>query len=607
MIFKLDLQAVKPVPAWFTATQALALALLLALAFALAGCSDGEALLSPTERARSALAIGDAVQAEVILRDQLATGVSKNELAALLGEAELQQGQIAEARTWLGNGEFSDDTRAHGFHMLGRLEMEEGNLPAAGAAFDKALAENRKNAGLWVDIARLRYRGGEQIMAVDASIHAVGLDPNNPRALQFRAQLVRDSEGMAAALPWFERALEKNPDNTDLLYDYAATLGELGRVRDMLVVIRRIAEINPAERRIYFLQSVIAARAEKFALARSLLLRSDKAAQALPAAMLLSGIIDMENRNYASAAQTLERLAATQPDNRRIRQMLARALSLSGSDKELVYRFAEIAARPEASPYLITLVGRSYEALDEREKAAHYLDLAAKPRSARLVAIHTNRQMGNGAVDIAPSGRDALDMVRAGISSQNTDLPLRFAERFLERFPGSADALSLAGDAALAAGQNRTAINRYKAASTIRQPWAITKKLYAALIASDRESSALAVLARYFIGDPGNIEAAGMLARIAIGNEDWQGAAVFLDHAIRNGGYRDPILLSLSAEVALQRGDIELALHDAEGAYTIQPLSREATRALAMAYRATGENEGWALELEEKLKQMPQG
>ncbi len=574
-------------------------------ALGLAGCGSSDPDLGPIDRAREALSVGDAVQAEVILRNEIAAGTDQSEVAALLGEAELQQGQLAEARQWLKDGLFSPETKAHGFHMLGRLEMEAGNLPAAGRAFDRALAADDKRAGLWVDIARLRYRGGEQTMAVEASIHAVELDPGNPRALQLRAQLIRESQGMAAALPWFERALEHNPKNTDLLYDYAATLGELGRAHDMLAVIRKIAENDPAERRIYYLQAVLAARAGKFELARSLLLRANKATQDMPAGKLLSGIIDMENGNYASAAQALEQLAAKQPDNRRVRDMLARALSLSGSDKELVYRFGEAAMLADASPYLKTLVGRSYEAMDEREKAAVFLDLAARPRPGRLVAMQARASVDAAELRGSASGRDALELARARIAAGQADAAMQAVKPYLENFPGSADALALAGDTALAAGRYRRAIERYEAASKIRSPWTTKRKLFAALERAGRERDALILLARHFVGDPGNVEAAGLLARVAIENDDWNAAAIFLDHAIENGGHGDPILLSLRAEVALKQGDIRLAIADAESAYAIQPLSRESTRILAMAYRASGDHETWAIELEDKLARMP--
>ncbi len=59
--------------------------------------------------------------------------------------------------------------RQHGFHMLARLEMADGNLPAAGDAFDRALEGNGGTAEIWVDIGRMRYRGGEHHQALEAA------------------------------------------------------------------------------------------------------------------------------------------------------------------------------------------------------------------------------------------------------------------------------------------------------------------------------------------------------------------------------------------------------------------------------------------------------
>ena len=81
--------------------------------------------------------------------------------------------------------------------------------------------------------------------------------------------------GAAAGLPWFERALATAPHHADLLYDYAATLGEVGRARDMLAILRRLHDAAPGDRRIYFLKAVLAARAGKIDLAGTLLQRTD--------------------------------------------------------------------------------------------------------------------------------------------------------------------------------------------------------------------------------------------------------------------------------------------------------------------------------------------
>lgn len=567
-------------------------------------CDDDGRDVAPIDRARGALANGDGVQAEVILLDMLSTGASKADLAAYLGEAELQQGQTAEARKWLASGEFSKETASHGFHMLARLEIAEGNLPAAGAAFDKALAEERKNPELWVDIARMRYRGGEQRQAVEASNYAVEIDPENPDALKLRGELVRDSEGLVAALPWFEEALEVHPDNVDLLYDYAATLGEIGEAKEMLRVVRRIAELAPDNKRIFYLQAVLAARAEQWELARSLLLRTSQDMQDTPAGMLLSGVIDIENGNYASAAQTLGVLATSQPDNLRVQNLFARALALGGNQKEIIYHFENFARSPSASPYLLTLVGRAFEVLDERDKAAYFLDRAATPRSGNLIAMPAVTDPENLVARGTGIGPDALQSARARIAAGNPAVAGDAVFPFLEKFPGSSDALSLAGDAALADRQFKTALERYQAATSVKRPWVTTRKMIKAYQGAGMNNEALELLQSYFEGDPGNVEAAGMMGVFAIDRKDWALAQAYLDHALDNGGYRDTLLLSLRARVALELNDPQGAVDAAEAAYAIQPLNPMATEALMLSYQALGQHQAHVEVLSRKLQRL---
>src|SRR3546814_8948556 len=61
----------------------------------------------------------------------------------------------------------------------------------------------------------------------------------------------------------YDRALAADPGNTGALIDQAATLGDLGRYRDMLVALRKAAAIVPGDPRLYYLQAVLAARSEE--------------------------------------------------------------------------------------------------------------------------------------------------------------------------------------------------------------------------------------------------------------------------------------------------------------------------------------------------------
>lgn len=556
---------------------------------ALVACGPAERDLAPLESARAALARGDGLGAEIVLREMLENGTPRRELAAYFGQAELAQGKPLEARDWLGEGEFSPDTRARGFHMLGRVEMRAGNLPAAGAAFDRALAIEPEDAELWVDIGRLRYLGGEHMQAIEAAEHAVALGPRNPEALRFRGQLVRDAYGMPAALLWFETALEAVPDDVDLLADYAATLGESGRADDMLAAVRRMANASPGDPRVYFLQAALAARAGDFDLARRLLSRPGDRDGMNQAAALLSGVVDLQSGNHASAVQTFDRLLRSQPDNRRVRQLLARALHLSGNDRELIYRFGEVAMRRDAGPYLAETVGRAYEALGQRDKAAPLLEKAARAGKPGLTAIAASIPVEIAQARGSAGGADTVALVRGLIASDRPPAAVQAAEAFLGKFPGSADALGLSGDAFLAAGQPDKALERYRAAAAIRRPWPLTRRMIAAHAARNNGQAEYALLADHLRGEPANREAAAMLARLACDGDRWKQCAALVDHALASGGTRDPQLWVLKAEAALREKNLAGAREAAERAYRLQRSDPLARQAFARTLAASGE------------------
>src|SRR3546814_16251069 len=106
--------------------------------------------------------------------------------------------------------------------------------------------------------------------------------------------LFRDQQGLTAALGWYDRALAADPGNTGALIDQAATLGDLGRYRDMLVALRKAAAIVPGDPRLYYLQAVLAARAGQFTLARSLLTRTRGQMDAVPGFRLREGECECE-------------------------------------------------------------------------------------------------------------------------------------------------------------------------------------------------------------------------------------------------------------------------------------------------------------------------
>src|SRR5690606_5637897 len=122
----------------------LALALLATpVAGAVASASPATGHIAEAQRA---LARNDGIAAEVSLRRALAAGARREAVAALMGEALLVQDAPHKAREWLEPGAFTDETAARGFRSLARLERIQGDLAAAGKAFDRAMAITPRDA-----------------------------------------------------------------------------------------------------------------------------------------------------------------------------------------------------------------------------------------------------------------------------------------------------------------------------------------------------------------------------------------------------------------------------------------------------------------------------
>jgi Tfp pilus assembly protein PilF len=425
-----------------------------------------------------------------------------------------------------------------------REAMGEGDLAGAGRLLDEARALEPENPAVWVSIARLRFRGGEQIAAIEAADRALALDRAHGPALLMRAQLVRDAHGFRAARSWYEAALAADPGNPEIRLDHAATLGEGGEYRAMLAALERIDGDAAEGARAQFLRAVLAARAGDNVLARSLLARSGLVQENVPAALLLDGLIDLAQGNRDSAAAKLADLAGRQPGNARAADLHARALWQGRRDRELVDLHATRARRDDASPYLSMLVGRAYERLGERAAAAPFLERAAAGPSGEAALLASDDALPE------PTAR-----IRALLAAETKGQARSGAEALRARYPASSDVGALAGDVALATGDPAEALARYRDAALVRRSWPLAKKAIIAYRAVGDEDAAEVLLSRHVAGEPANAEALAMLAAASARREDWLRAKLLVDRAISLGGGSDPALLRLRARAAEALGE----------------------------------------------------
>jgi len=560
----------------------------LLLALPATAATSGDVL----KNAQEALDRGDGIAAEITLRE---AGLPRLEIAAAMGHAALLQGDLDAAREWLGAGEFAPEQQLYGFHQLARLEMAEGNLDAASEAFDRALATGKGTAEIWVDIGRLRYRNAQHYLALDAVRNALALDPDNPRAIEFRGQLARDARGLRSAVAWFARGLESNPDDLGLLGEYAATLGELGRAKAMLKVTRRMIELDGSNPRAFYLQAVLAARAGNDELARKLLWRTNGAFNNIAAGLVLTGVLDLRAGNPGLALQSFSRFAELHPDNPRAQLLLARGQFADGDYLGVIEDFSAAAARSDASPYLLTLVGRSYEILGDRAAAAPFLDRAAST-SAVLLPIDVG---DTGRLTLFRFGDDPLRIdvgvarLRELVQSGDLGEASSVLARFLRQYRASADVDVLSGDVALLRDDAAVALVHYHRAARIRRSLSLVERMIAAYRQIGDERAAEAEARDFLAEHPMDGEAARVVADFAMTNGEWHRARLLLAHARTvGGGERDARLLAKLSHAALESGDMAAGEKAGRAALAAQRANGSAAYALARTLRASGDERG---------------
>ncbi|HEX8263745.1 MAG TPA: tetratricopeptide repeat protein [Allosphingosinicella sp.] len=555
-------------------------------------------------QARTYLLLGDGAAAEDEIKRANALGVPETETAHLMAHALLLQGQaeraVAEA------GKAGPAHAAYAQRMLGRAQLALGRLEEAARAFDRALAAAPADGALWADIGRFRRDTGEVAGAIAAADRAVALDPRNVEALVLRGELTRNQYGLAAAMPWFDRALEIDPSHVPALIERAATLGDLGRTREMLADTRRILAVSPGNPSGYYYQAVLAARGGDYELARSLYRRTNGAFDKRPAAMLLAGTIELGAGNAALATRPLKRLLDAQPGNLKARRLLGSAQWRSGDSSGAVRTLRPIADRPDADAYTLSVIGKAYARLGDEALAARYLARAAAPRPSSLAALENplrdqEIEALRREADRDPRSAPAqVALIRALLGRGLGPEALQRARRLQAANKGAPDAHVLVGDALAIQGDYAAAASAYRMAANLAFSEPVAMRLVEALRNSGDERGASQALALFLQQNPQNVAAQIVAANANLQARRWPEAIALYERARKRVGDRDATLLNNLAWAYAETGDYGRALPLARRAWALEPRNPATADTLGWLLFKSGEDRVGGLALLEQ-------
>jgi len=538
--------------------------------------SDPAVIAERVELARVAIRLGDGVGAEAAVKGALEAGAKEAALRPLLARSYAMQGEGSRALQTLDDGPVIPEMIGEAAWVAGDVHLSNGDLTAAREAYDRAVHELPRNSALWVDVARFRDANADVLGARDAVDYAIELDKANSAALAFKANLVRTEEGLKASLDWYERALTADPDNEDALIEQAATLGDLGRYRDMLTALRHAATIVPRDPRLFYLQAVLAARADNYSLARSLLQRTRGELDEQPSFMLLSAVVELELGGEAVAATWADRLLAEQPENFTARRILAAAEWADGDADAALEALLPLVRRPDADSWSLLLAARSAAELGRRIESADYQGRAAALAPGEAVPFAADDDYGllTMAANAEPlNPAKAIPAIAADLASGNSARAISRATQLRDANRGVADAHILLGDAALAGGRYELAVQAYRAARDLDAGERTTLRLANALFrAGDAAGSGAAILALRN-SQPSSIAADRLSGHLAMDIEHWDEAIAHFDHVRSRIGDRDVVVLRELARAWAAKGDDDRALPLIDRAYRLQPLN----------------------------------
>jgi tetratricopeptide (TPR) repeat protein len=538
-------------------------------------------------QARVQLALGDGQAAEGEITRARQSGASVGDTGHLLAEARLLQGDAQGAlreAARAGRPHF-----AYAQRITGRAFMMLGDGSNAGTAFDRALAAAPNDSDVWADLASWRRFNGDVAGALQAVDRAVAARPRNAEALALRGELTRGQYGLAAAIPWFTRALDVDPGNVDALLERAATYADMGRMSDMLADTRRVITLTGGHTRAFYLQAVLAARAQDFELAKRLWVRTNGAYDQTPAGMLLISAIDFQTGNEEQAARRLAGLLQQQPGNRRARRLLAAAQWRMNDPAGVAATLRPLADRPDADAYTLSLLGRALSRTGDRDQAALYLARAAQPQPGALAALDPLGEGEFAAVRRAAEenpgdGPAQLRFASALLGRGQTGEALERARRMQAQSPGAPEVHILVGDVLGATGDFAGAAAQYRRAANLQFSEAVALRLIGALTRSGQGEQAADVLSLFIQQNPSSVPGLILVASEAMQDEDWAEAIRIYENLRLRLGDNDATVLNNLAWAYSESGDLAAAV----------PLARRAW-SLDRDNPATADTLGWLL------------
>ncbi|HUQ13184.1 MAG TPA: tetratricopeptide repeat protein [Novosphingobium sp.] len=305
--------------------------------------------------ARSHIAQGDGVAAQAAL-DKLGAHAPAD-FALLEGEAALLRGKAKAALEAVDGLETAEALR---IRALGRLML--GDIAAASQSFADGAKARGDKARLLADFSRFELGRGNRAAAARLAAQALKAAPGTLDPLLASAQLAVADGDLAHALDLYDRAARAYPGNLAALTGKAATLGDLGRAKEMAALLGQLRESADNSPAVAYLDARAAAGRNDWTRVRAVLQPLEAELGARDDAMLLYAQAQLRLGQAEQARARLEPLHRRAPAHALTAMLLAEAQLAGGDPAGAAATLAPLASKPEAAPEVLALMAKATRA-----------------------------------------------------------------------------------------------------------------------------------------------------------------------------------------------------------------------------------------------------
>ena len=326
----------------------------------------------------SLIETGDLLGAEKELRRASELKYDTDKVVPALARALVLRGEYKKALDEFGKTKLTTpEAKAELQTTLGRARLATGKPQDADRDFASALAARPDYPPAMIGEARLKAAAGDLPAASALVEAALAKDAKLTEAWQLKGDLANVQQERGKALDSYRKAIETKPNDVQAHYMVVALLIQDGKLEEANKELAAMKKVAPKHPQTFYLQALLAAREGNYAAAREAIQLHLKAVPNSLLGLLLGAQIDYRLGSYTQAETVLLAILKALPDHQLARSMLVQTYLREGKPAKAMEALKPMLQDEKLDSDRLALAGEVFIQNGDAEGAAQYFEKAA--------------------------------------------------------------------------------------------------------------------------------------------------------------------------------------------------------------------------------------